>query len=246
MISFGSDNISGLYIGSQEVTKAYLGDALVWEKSSGTVYDYLSPYLWSDGNPYIELPILASEVTDCIEIEFQLDEANPMQRFYAPAGGETVFQGFVSNNTRVGYTLNGAISGNNGAQPLDTERHTLKVDYPNRIVTLDGTKTVNIGTSTKVAETNLSLLKPFAAWPRFVGRLFAVRYWRSGVQLYDMAPAVLRRTGYLYDTISGSLFGNVGSGSFGYGGHTFDSVGKLLIDADGKYLDVKLYNTINL
>ena len=205
-------------------------------------YDYESPYLLSRGNSYIELPIYASEVTDVIEITFQLDELNPQTRFFAPDGGETAFQGFVSNNDRVGFSVNGTFSGDNAAQPLTTGVHKIKIDYPGRRVTLDDTKSISIADSTAVATTYLEILKPFAKWPKFQGKLLSVRLWRNGTLKYAMVPAVLEREGYLFDKKSKKLFGNMGVSPFGFGGHTYDADGKLLLDADGKYLDVIINN----
>lgn len=205
-------------------------------------YDYLSPYLQSRGNSYIELPIYASEDTDAIEITFQLDELNPQTRFFAPDGGETVFQAFVSANDRVGVAVNNTFAGDNAAQPLTTGVHKLLIDYPNRRVTLDDTKTITIANSTATASTYLEILKPFAKWPKFHGKLFSVKLWRNGTLKHDMVPAVLEREGYMFCNKTKRLYGNLGVSPFGFGGHTYDADGKLRLDADGKYLDVIINN----
>lgn len=246
MIRLGDSEISTLYVGAQEASKAYLGDTLVWEKSSDTLYDYECVYLRSDGNQYIVLPIYASEATDAIEIDFQLDEPNTNQRFCCPESGETVFHAYITGNTRLGFSLNGSWSGNNGNHGINTNRHKFKVDYYNGRVTFDNAYNINIGTSSRVAESYLVIFKSFVAWPKITGKLFGVKYWRSDVLTYDLVPVVKDGLGGMYDTLSRELFFNAGTGYFGHGGHTFDANGKLLIDADGKYLDVKLYNTINL
>jgi hypothetical protein len=37
---------------------------------------------------------------------------------------------------------------------------------------------------------------------------------KQGVKLMQMVPVVVEGIGYMYDTVSGRLFGNVGTGSF--------------------------------
>ena len=48
-------------------------------------------------------------------------------------------------------------------------------------------------------------------------RLYSLQWKRSGDLLFDLVPVRDNGVGYLYDKVSGELFGNDGSGSFTYG-----------------------------
>lgn len=45
-------------------------------------------------------------------------------------------------------------------------------------------------------------------------RVYAYKFWRNGVLLQDFIPVRIGQTGYLFDRVSGQLFGNAGSGKF--------------------------------
>lgn len=45
-------------------------------------------------------------------------------------------------------------------------------------------------------------------------RLYNVELLRNGVKLRDLIPVRVGEVGYMYDQVSGELFGNAGSGSF--------------------------------
>ena len=45
-------------------------------------------------------------------------------------------------------------------------------------------------------------------------RISFFKYWRSGVLVRDMIPVRVGQVGYLYDKVSGQLFGNAGTGDF--------------------------------
>ena len=48
-------------------------------------------------------------------------------------------------------------------------------------------------------------------------RCYSVVVRRSGNVIHDFIPVRIGTTGYMYDTISGELFGNAGTGDFTLG-----------------------------
>jgi hypothetical protein len=50
-----------------------------------------------------------------------------------------------------------------------------------------------------------------------VGRFYFCKIWQNGVLVRDYIPVRKGTVGYLYDRVSGKLFGNAGTGAFGYG-----------------------------
>ena len=50
-----------------------------------------------------------------------------------------------------------------------------------------------------------------------VGKIYVVQIWDDGVLVRDFIPVRVGNVGYMYDRVSGRLFGNAGTGAFGYG-----------------------------
>ena len=48
----------------------------------------------------------------------------------------------------------------------------------------------------------------------FTGRIYSLKFWRNGVLVRDFIPVRKGTVGYLYDRVSGKLFGNAGTGDF--------------------------------
>ena len=51
----------------------------------------------------------------------------------------------------------------------------------------------------------------------FTGRIYHVKFWKSGVLVRDFIPVRRGTVGAMYDRVSGKLFGNAGTGAFTYG-----------------------------
>jgi len=52
---------------------------------------------------------------------------------------------------------------------------------------------------------------------RFIGRMYSFKIWQGDVLVRDYIAVRKSGVGYLYDRVSGQLFGNAGTGNFGYG-----------------------------
>ena len=48
----------------------------------------------------------------------------------------------------------------------------------------------------------------------FIGRFYAIKIWEDNALVRDMIPVRKGTTGYMYDKVSGNLFGNSGTGDF--------------------------------
>lgn len=56
-------------------------------------------------------------------------------------------------------------------------------------------------------------------------RIFGLSIIYSGILVMDMIPVRVRTVGYMYDRVSGQLFGNQGTGAFTYGHDKASSAG---------------------
>ena len=176
-------------------------------------YDAEVEYLQFDGTQYIELPIIPSEATDCIEIEFRRTNNTNQQRFFFTNSEGTamsdIFNVYVNSSGRIGYNRNGgwaALSSNDNSA-IGLVHHVLKVDYLNNKIIYDFLE-FGIGNTNRVGVSNLILFGAYGTNPTFKGLVYAIRYWRSGVMIYNLQPVRKSGLGYLYDKIGGGMYGN--------------------------------------
>lgn len=105
------------------------------------------------------------------------------------------------------------ITGNCPVRPLfvDTGRHY--ATYQDRVFTIDGSIfTVSPGT-TFGAETTAVCL--FYGWSSATAsRIWSYSHSKANGQKVNLLPVRIGNTGYMYDTVSGQLFGNTGTGDF--------------------------------
>ena len=81
---------------------------------------------------------------------------------------------------------------------------------------LDGTQVIS--TTRAIPNTNLTMYI-FASHERLVNRkahakLFSMKIYQDGVLVRDYIPVRVGTVGYLYDRVTGALFGNEGTGDF--------------------------------
>lgn len=97
-------------------------------------------------------------------------------------------------------------------------RHIYWIDVPSATAGMDG-KTfalTSAGTITTNRSTSLLLAQSVGSNVRgwMVARLYGYRHYENGTLVRDFTPVRVESTGYLYDRVSGQLFGNMGTGAF--------------------------------
>jgi len=63
----------------------------------------------------------------------------------------------------------------------------------------------------------IGLIPDSTAYPtqgNFTGRFYKMRIWDGTTLVRDFVPCRIGTTGYLYDRVSQTLFGNIGTGEF--------------------------------
>lgn len=98
----------------------------------------------------------------------------------------------------------------------DERRHTYSIDVPNKKYLFDG---IEVGTFS----TFPTLSKPIFLMARWInnstdyqlyGNFYGSTITQQGSYVIDMIPVRRGTTGYLYNKVSGQLFGNSGTGAF--------------------------------
>ena len=221
MIKLCTSDMAKAYIGSSEVSKIYLGSELVYSKGSEVLpYDAEVEYLKGVDKAYIDTGIKAS---GNLHIKTYL-----VDYFIEANLGRWVFGG------RNGY--------NNNAYGLYINSNSKKVDYTyyNTSISNDlyssfpqscwvemqqGSLKINNTTYTFTKRTftssyNLILfgLNNGGNIVNGSGLKFGATYITNGSVALDLIPVRKNGIGYMYDKISGQLFGNANSqGNFIYG-----------------------------
>lgn len=186
------------------------------EKPTVLPYDAQVEYLQSSGTQYINTNINPNSTTIFI-----------IDGRYAITGQANVNNGMmVSDNERfhIGvfskYFHFGLKNKWKNVVSQDSLRHIFEL-YGNGIAKIDGTS-YTISTSSITAQTN-----PLYLFAR--NDISSVRSYTNGLEIYtckiyndgilvrDFIPVRKDSVGYLYDKVSGELFGNSGTGSFTYG-----------------------------
>lgn len=182
-------------------------------------YDAQVEYLESDGNQYIDLLFTGSEATDAYEATFQQTTSRNGHRIVSPSTTSTC-QIYVNGSLSFGYTVNGSWKAAipNNAILVGTDKHTWKIDYVNKKNTIDGIDYTFTTSSSKNSGTNhILLIGKWGTNNQYIGKIYSFKFWRSGVLQMDLIPVRVGQVGYMYDNVSGNLFGNSGTGSFTYG-----------------------------
>ena len=224
MINIGTLELADAYVGSTPIEKAYLGSTLVWEKSSpGPVlpYDSEIAYLYSSGSgQYIDTGV-AYDSTVEIEMSVQLTGTATGNYIFGIITGisGTTYRWAVNCYSKTAVRPHFGTVTNVSANFSRGVFHTLKADY--RYITIDGTRTDTKATAFNPA--NAKFVYLFARSNNNTADTFRavyigyVKMWKGGQLVRDFIPVRVDTTGYMYDKVSQTLFGNAGTGSFTLG-----------------------------
>lgn len=227
MIALGSTNASKVYLGSEEISKIYLGDTQIWGGSSPTPvppYDAQVEYLRSSGTQWFDLNHFLTNNSDT-------------EIVYTSRGHNTnVFGCRVSVNSKcimiaLGDQNNNIVLDFNDSS--NTPYRLVQNNFSASKIKLKLSKDVrgiyNMTTGVTVAEntticndvftceTSAYLLSasgnPYYT-TKFACDLYSCKIKENGILVRDLIPVRVAQVGYLYDNVSGELFGNAGTGSF--------------------------------
>lgn len=220
MIGFGNTEITKAYLGDTEISKMYLGDELVFGGSPTPIlpYDAEIEYLQSDGHQFIDTGLTTSYGR---AFQQKIQQTSTSGNKIIGTGGinSTLIYSIRFYESGIYFNVNGNLE---NLQSVDTAVHTFKIDVPNLTAQFDNTTQTITGS---MSYTNRNYKEALYAYsqtgnlsPRnsynFVGRIFWAKYWEAGELVRDFIPVRVGQVGYMYDNVSGQLFGNDGTGNF--------------------------------
>lgn len=183
-------------------------------------FDAEVEYLESTGTQYIDTGVYLSN-NHSVEIDYQFTSAN--QRRTGLFGGlvktgssQGRYGGLLSPSN--GYLEMGYGEGNVYYQigVADLNRHTIVQDMSD--LYLDGSLIYTFPSSTfSMGATALLLNFRYTNYTPAQCKIYHAKVWLNGVLIRDYIAVRKSGVGYLYDRVSGQLFGNAGTGAFGVG-----------------------------
>ena len=219
------DSIAEMSVGNISIGSAYVGNQLVWEKSSPALpYDAQVEWLSSTGGQYIQLPLTVPKATffqvefDCIPVYLSVSYNNR----YGIFGGSpyqqcecSFYSGSASAITYGSYLGTKNASGAVGVTP-DVKNHVIFSTTQIHTYTEDGDITNR--SVARPLTANITAFRVFGAY-RYANYRYPIKYCNFKITVgdtlvYDLIPVRKDGVGYMYDRVSQTLFGNDGTGSF--------------------------------
>lgn len=234
MIAFGSSDMTKAYVGSTEVGKVYLGSGLVCGGDSPALpYDAEIEYLESSGNGSSTGQAINSNVlipASCSHVEYHFKFMFVKNQKGVLCGHQTAIHGnprtylFYSSSAQ---SVRDFYAGNKiGSVVISSQ------EIVDGYITLDeGDILAFYRNGTLVNQFTLSgsaLNKDFplrlfgGSYGNSLDDLASIRMWNFSIihgdtLVRDYIPVRVGTVGYMYDRVSGELFGNSGTGSFTLG-----------------------------
>ena len=172
-------------------------------------------YLESNGTQYIDTLLYGNKET-AMEVDFApITMVSSTQ--YSVAGSRI---GGQNTNSLSIFTSNFAVTQRfDSRQTSQTLPKARCVAYIDKICfKVDGVTKVTWSTEpTEFTTPQTITVFGFYTFPRLIGRVYSFKLWQSGVLVRDFVPVRVEQVGYMYDKVSGQLFGNSGTGNFTLG-----------------------------
>ena len=212
-LNIGDKALKDAYIGDKPIKQIYLGNNLLWQRLP---YDAEIEYLESSGTQYINIPnVIPTNYDNTFETKI-------------------TFLGYSSTNSWIGWFSAYKDEQSNTYRIIrNSTTNTSVLIYNGTKASGGGTQTaVSIGTTYDIkiyptyalfnnTRANLSTTRgnQITAYLRlFAGgsilRFYNFKYTKGNEVILDMIPVRVGQVGYMYDKVSGQLFGNSGTGNF--------------------------------
>lgn len=239
MIAVGGNEITKAYIGSTEIDKIYLGNTLVYNVQSGPPlpYDAQVTYLESTGTQYINTGIYpTSDYTFDCKVTTTVDKYNCV--YWGVRSGGT----YSSNNLQCYLNSNGTVTDSSKRIHLYSTKTSNSSNWDSGIIpvvnTLYSLKNMTV-VSTMQTMTYPIVLFGFNVMGTINTssgkcRISSWIAYSNGEKVMELIPVRVGQIGYMYDKVSGELFGNAGTGSFILGN---DVEPNLPYDSQVEYLE---------
>lgn len=173
-------------------------------------------YLQTNGSQYFTLTDRTySESSAAFYVDFQQTTNVNQARLVGPTASSTTTEHIYINGSGViAYCFNNSWAST--GVTAGTTRHTVKLDYKNKKVTVDGTD-ITLSDSSTRSVTSLGFAHKYGSNATFIGKIYAIKIWVNNTLLHDFIPVRVQNVGHFYDNVTGYLIANQGTGNWTLG-----------------------------
>lgn len=213
MLKLGAQNVNGLYLGGQEIKKAYLGSDLLFEIGASRLpsgYTELE-YIQSTGTQYINS--VYCPTYNC-KVIIKINSSTSMDSFFGAQQAWGVASYSLGTNTATFANLS-----TQGISINDGKDHD--IEYSKDGLFVDGILTWNAMVSGSFTggldypmyilannERNVTVYQSHA-------KLYYCQVYENGLLIRDFVPCSNSSGSIgLYDLVEGKFYGNIGTGTF--------------------------------
>lgn len=225
MSYIGTTKIGKMFLGDVGIAKAYLGNDLVFQNGGGPTplpYDAEVEYLQSSGTQYIDTGINADSD---ISVEVQIaNHGTTWDATHCAFGAITSSSPYVRHYVALGSGTDGWLlcfntttNHRSNTKPADDVTTLIKVDAVAKRFYVNGANKASLSTATFDVGQNFLLFARGGVLAYSSVRIYYAKLWDGANLVRDFIPVRVGTTGYMYDRVSGELFGNEGSGTFTLG-----------------------------
>lgn len=214
-----------------------VAETVLWKKP--VPYDSEVEYLESTGTQWVNTGLVVAPGMR-MDINMAITNWDATQYSLTGAGGIrfTFGKGWSGSSTGTGnpgklyFGLgNQNLATTTALSSLVNQRHTYSLDAAAAKAWLDGSTSWDLASAGTISTgTNPILIFAQSTGQgsgnvrgQQAAKLYSAKFTVNGVTIRDFIPVRVGTTGYLFDRISWTLFGNAGTGSFGYGADVPDS-----------------------
>ena len=229
MSYIGTSKIGGMHLGSTKIAKAYLGSDLVFDGQTTPApplpYDARVEYLQSSGTQYIDTGITPTATTG-MKVKFEL-VAPIADSFIAGLRNDTGNTRWcVGASTSKYYCGYGTTYGTSWPNPVVGDVTESSVNFLNdgKFIQTTSNQNLSLNAMGFTPEYNIRLFGAAgnsavlnASYSKWSGKIYSVKISQGSDVVMDLIPVRVGQVGYMYDTISGALYGNAGTGDFTLG-----------------------------
>ena len=212
MNGFDLSTISSIYVGSTQYSQIYMGSNKLWPAQTALPYDAEIEYLEGTGTQWIDT-LIHPETGYGFELYGGFTTFNNNEFF----GGGNNYNNGLGICTHGAFQTYGVIVGTTEVCTIQSQNNVM---YLFRVNT-DGTVYVDNeykgqSTSPQMPSGNytMNIFKHSTNSSPRQAKIYYCKIFNSNGLVFDGIPVRKNGVGYMYDKVSGQLFGNSGTGDF--------------------------------
>lgn len=180
-------------------------------------YDAEIEYLQNTGTSYIDLDYMCKNTTS-VEVKFQyVTIKNQSYIFSNKQAWEAIFALYINGSGKIAYSPKTEQTYINTNITPNTSIHTVKISPCTGSGTFYYDTTLKTFTSGTRRNEYMRLFAAVGGYGPAYAKIYYITFFENNIPVVDLIPIRIGQVGYMYDKISGKLYGNSGTGAFTLG-----------------------------